>query len=256
MESSSIVLEDVWVEYCVYGISSRSLKKTVVRALSGGRMAQEAADERTRVVALKGINLSIEAGDRTGLIGSNGSGKTTLLRVMAGALKPSRGRIWRVGTTSSLFDVSLGMNPEATGWDNITLRGMFLGLSAAEARSKTDEIVEFCGLAPDQLSRPVRTYSSGMLMKLAFAISTSVHPEIILLDEWLGVGDAHFFEKSQKRLTQLVDKARILVIASHYDHLIRSLCNKVAYFRMGELIAFGPVEDTLALYHSQTQAVA
>jgi len=251
MESSSIVLDDVWVEYSIYGMGSRSLKKTVAQMLSGGRLARDASDELTRVVALKGINLSIQNDERIGLIGSNGAGKTTLLRVMAGALKPASGRVRRVGITSSLFDVSLGMNYEATGWDNITLRGLFLGLSPAEVRSRTDEIVEFCGLTPEQLSRPVRTYSSGMLMKLAFAISTSVHPEILLLDEWIGVGDAHFVDKAQKRLTELIDRARILVIASHYDHLIRSLCNKVAYLQEGQVIACGPVEETLALYHSQ-----
>lgn len=254
MEETSIVLDDVWVEYCIYGIGSRSFKKTVVKTISGGRMAKEATEERTRVLALKGINLSIKGGERVGLIGSNGSGKTTMLRVMAGALKPASGRIRRVGSTSSLFDISLGMNSEANGWDNIVLRGMFLGLSAREAKAKTDEIVDFCDLTPEQLSRPVRTYSSGMLMKLAFAISTSVQPEILLLDEWIGVGDAAFFARAQSRMTDLVESARILVIASHYEQHISTLCTKALYLREGEMAAYGPVDEVLELYRSATQA--
>lgn len=255
MESPSIVLDKVSVKYSIYGQASRSLKKNVAQILSGRRLAGDATDELTHVVALKNISLSIHDEERIGLIGGNGAGKTTLLRVMAGGLKPAGGFIRRVGVTSSLFDVSLGMNSEATGWDNITLRGLFLGLSPAEIRDRTDEIVEFCGLTPQQLSCPVRTYSSGMMMKLAFAISTSVHPEIVLLDEWIGVGDAQFFEKAKVRMIDFVQRVRILVIASHYDHLIRDLCTKVVYLREGEMAAVGPVEEMLALYHNQERAV-
>jgi len=252
MEPASIALENVRVEYNIYGLGSRSLKKTVAKIISGGKLARDASDELTRVVALNNINLHIKDNERVGLIGSNGSGKTTLLRVMAGALKPSCGRVRRVGTLSTLFDISLGMNPEATGWDNILLRGLFMGLSPQEISRRTEELVEFSDLTPDQLSRPVRTYSSGMMMKLAFSISTSVHPEILLLDEWIGVGDANFIEKAQERMTNIVEKSRILIIASHWDHLIRSLCTKAVYLRDGEIVALGPVEEMLARYQSQS----
>ncbi len=250
---SSILLDNVTVEYAIYGLANRSIKKNILRIVSGKRFAQDVSDELTRVTALKNISLSIHDGERIGLIGSNGAGKTTLLRLMAGGLKPASGFIKRVGTTASLFDVSMGMNPEATGWDNISLRGLFLGLSVNQVRDRTDEIVEFCGLTPQQLSRPVRTYSSGMMMKLAFSISTSIHPEILLLDEWIGVGDAQFLEKAEKRMNSLVQGVRILVIASHHDQVVRSLCTKVAYLHQGELVAYGHTEEMLALYYEHMQ---
>lgn len=250
---SSILIDNVSVEYTIYGLASRSFRKNILKLLSGRRLAQDATDELTRVTALKNISLSIHDEERVGLIGSNGAGKTTLLRLMAGGLKPASGFIKRIGTTASLFDVSMGINPEATGWDNIALRGLFLGLSVKEVRDCTGDIVEFCELSPQELSRPVRTYSSGMMMKLAFAISTSIHPEILLLDEWIGVGDAKFFEKAEKRMNNLVQGVRILVIASHNDQVIRSLCTKVVYLHQGKLVAYGPTEEILALYYKQEQ---
>jgi ABC-type polysaccharide/polyol phosphate transport system ATPase subunit len=251
MESPSIVLDDVWVEYIVYGLAERSLKKTLVRLASRGRVVDDDRADLSRVLALKGINLHVKEGDRLGLVGVNGAGKTTLMRVMAGVMKPVRGRVCRVGLTSSLFDVSLGMNAEANGWDNITLRGLFLGLTPAEVRARTEEIVAFSGLTPEQMVRPVRTYSSGMQVKLAFAISTSVYPDILLLDEWIWVGDASYRDKAHFRMTDIVQQSRILVIASHVDDVIRALCNRVVCLRDGQVIADGPVEETLAFYHAQ-----
>lgn len=254
MESSIIRLDDVWVEYAIYGLANRSLKKTLARLVSGGRVAQDVDEELTRVVALKGIDLEIREGDRLGLVGENGSGKTTLLRTLAGVLKPARGRILRVGFTSSLFDVYLGMNFEASGWDNIFLRGLYLGLTPREVRALSDSIAEFSGLTAEQLARPARTYSSGMLVKLAFAISTSVRPDILLLDEWLGAGDAAFLEKAQARMNELVAQSRILVLATHFDWLLSATCNRALCLRNGQIIADGPVDQTLAYYHAQPAA--
>ncbi len=253
MEGASIVLKDVWIEYVIYGLANRSLKKTLFRFLSRGRMAQEVAEERTRVLALKGIDLEIRDGERLGIVGSNGSGKTTLLRAIAGVLKPVRGQIRRVGYTASLFDVTLGMNPEASGWDNILLRGLYLGLSPEQARALSPEIAAFSGLTPEQLSRPVRTYSSGMQVKLAFSISTAVRPDILLLDEWLGAGDAAFLEKAQQRMLELVQRSRILVFASHYDWLLSSICNRAICLDQGQIVADGPVAETLDFYHRHFQ---
>lgn len=250
---SSIFLDNVTVEFAIYGLANRSIKKNILGIISGKRFAKDVANELTRVIALNNISLSIDDGERVGLIGSNGAGKTTLLRLVAGGLKPASGFIKRVGTTASLFDVSMGMNLEATGWDNIKLRGLFLGLSINQVRDVTDNIVDFCELTKQQLSRPVRTYSSGMMMKLAFSISTSIHPEILLLDEWIGVGDAHFLEKAEKRMNDLVQGVRIMVIASHHDQVIRSLCTKVAYLHQGELVAYGPTEEVLNLYYEDIQ---
>lgn len=254
MTAATIQLDDVWVEYAIYGLANRSLKKTLVGLVSRGRLAQDVKEEISRVVALKGINLQVNDGDRLGIVGANGAGKTTLLRVMAGAFKPVRGRVRRVGFTSSLFDVSLGMNSEASGWDNITLRGLYLGLTLGEIRALTDEIADFSGLTPQQLACPVRTYSSGMQVRLAFSISTSVQPDILLLDEWIGAGDAAFVEKAKQRMNNLVDQSRILVFATHYDWLLAGTCNRAICLQHGRLVADGPVADTLAFYHDLPSA--
>lgn len=255
MATSTILLENVWVEYAIYGLANRSLKKTLVGLVSRGRLAREVNEELARVVALKGISLRVDDGDRLGIVGANGAGKTTLLRVMAGALKPARGWIRRVGFTSSLFDVSLGMNSEASGWDNIILRGLYLGLTLLEIRALVDEIADFSGLTPEQLARPVRTYSSGMQVKLAFSISTAVRPDILLLDEWISAGDTAFVEKARQRMNELVDQSRILVFATHYDWLLAGTCNRAICLQDGSIVADGPVADTLAFYHGNQASV-
>lgn len=255
VEPSSVQLQDVWLSYRIYGGHSRSLKQTVVSRLSRGRLAPQ-AESATRVQALKAINLDLQEGDRLGLIGSNGAGKTTLLRVLAGAMWPDRGHVRRVGMTSSLFDVFLGMNFELSGWENIILRGLFLGLDVAEIRGHTDEIVTFCGLTPEQLSRPVRTYSAGMGMRLAFSVCTCLNPDILLMDEWLWVSDASFMQKAQDRMNQMVQQTRIMVIATHDDNLIREMCNKALYLRQGEMRFFGPVGEAFAAYNQDIALAA
>ncbi len=252
MESPSILLEDVWVEYAIYGLANRSMKHALVRLASRGKVLTEDSGELCRVRALRGINLTVREGDRLGLVGANGAGKTTLMRVIAGVMKPARGRVRRVGLTSALFDVSLGMNGEADGWDNIRLRGLYLGFTPAEIRARTDEIVAFSDLTPEQLSRPVRTYSSGMQVKLAFAISTSLFPDILLLDEWIWVGDAQFRDKAQERMMTMAYNSSILVIASHVDQVIHSLCSRAVCLHDGEILADGTVPETLAFYHELT----
>lgn len=255
MDSASIVLDNVWLDYPIYGAGSRSLRHTIVNIASGGRLARR--DEGSlRVQALKGISFSLRDGDRVGLVGSNGAGKTSLLRVLAGAMWPARGSVRRFGLTSSLFDLYLGMNSEANGWDNIILRGLFLGLSVAEIRAHTDRIVAFSGLSREQLSRPVRTYSSGMSLRLAFSVSTCLNPDILLLDEWLWVSDATFVQRAQERMAELVQQSRILVIATHADHLIRQMCNKVVYLRHGEIVSIGPADEGLARYHADNATAA
>jgi ABC-2 type transport system ATP-binding protein/lipopolysaccharide transport system ATP-binding protein len=169
-------------------------------------------------------------------------------------MSPARGVVRRVGLTSTLFDVYLGMNGEATGWDNIMLRGLFLGLAPAEIRARTDDIVAFSGLALDQLSRPMRTFSSGMTLRLAFSVATCISPEILLMDEWIWVSDADFIERAQQRMTDMVHKAKILVIATHADYLIQQMCNKAVFLENGYVIGIGPVDEILAMYHSRHRA--
>jgi len=170
-----------------------------------------------------------------GLVGHNGAGKTTLLRLLGGVYEPTGGQIDVQGTVTSLIDVTLGMDMESTGYENIVLRGMMLGMSKSEARKHTPEISEFSGLG-ESLSMPVRTYSSGMVLRLAFSIATTVHPDILLMDEWLSVGDAEFVLRAEERLKAMVDKASILVIASHNPAIISDLCNVVIKLEKGRII--------------------
>ncbi len=231
-----ILANEVFVEFPIYGGKSRSLKNTFLRAATGGRLARDAG-ERVIVRALNGLSFEFNEGDRVGIVGHNGSGKSTLLRVLVGAYEPVRGSVEIDGRVASMLSVTLGMDMEATGIENIFLRAAIMGLNPDQANSLVDEICEFSGLG-DYIDMPMRTYSSGMSMRLAFAISTSVKADIILMDEWLSAGDASFTEKAQTRLTRLVDQAKILVLASHDEGLIHRNCNKIMRLDHGDLVKF------------------
>lgn len=229
-----ISLTNCSLDLPVYGAGNRSLKQMVMSAATGGRIASDSR-KITVVNALVDIDLRIESGDRVGLVGHNGAGKTTLLRVLAGVYEPTHGKLQVEGNVTSLIDVTLGMDHEATGYDNILLRGLTLGLPRKQIRQLTPDIEAFSGLG-EYLSMPVRTYSSGMVLRLAFSIVTCVHPEILLMDEWLSVGDADFVSKAEGRLKQLVDKASILVIASHNAKIISDLCNVQVKMEHGRVV--------------------
>jgi lipopolysaccharide transport system ATP-binding protein len=231
---ASISLQACSLNLPVYGTGNRSLKQMVMSAATGGRIASDSR-QITVVEALKDISLEIRAGDRIGLLGHNGAGKTTLLRLLGGVYEPSGGAITIEGRVTSLIDVTLGMDFEATGYENILLRGLMLGISRPEIRGLTPEIAEFSGLG-GYLSMPVRTYSSGMVLRVAFSIVTSVHPDILLMDEWLSVGDADFVKKAEERLKKLVDKASILVLASHNAKIIKDLCNVTVLLEHGRIV--------------------
>ncbi len=233
MSGPPIVLQGVSVDLPIIGAQSRLLKSRLIASATGGRLGVSGGVEIVR--ALSNVNLTIERGERVGLRGHNGAGKTTLLRVLAGAYVPTAGSAKLEGRITSLIDVTLGMEPEATGYENIVLRFMAMGRSAAEARRWTPQVAEFSELG-DFLRLPVRTYSSGMAMRLAFAASTAVEPEILLMDEWLSVGDAAFVGKAQQRIRALVDKAEVLVIASHDAGLLDSLCTRVIELEHGVVV--------------------
>ena len=169
-------------------------------------------------------------------MGHNGSGKTTLLRVLAGIYEPVRGRLSVTGQVSSLLDLSLGMDHEATGYENIMLRGALMGLSPSRLVGKVGEIAEFAELGA-YLSMPIRTYSSGMLLRLAFAVATSITPEILLLDEWLSVGDADFSKKAERRLVEMLESSAIVVLASHNISLIKRFCTRMLHLEHGHIVA-------------------
>ena len=232
--AAEIIAQHLGIEFPVFNSSARSLKKSLINATTGGRVAK---DSRSHVIvkALDDINLEIKEGDRVGLFGHNGSGKTTLLRALAGVYAPVRGYLNVRGRIASLLDIGLGMDAEATGYENIRVRGLLLGLSSKEVDKIIDDIAEFTGLG-EYLDMPMRTYSSGMIVRLGFAVSTSVHADIILMDEWLSVGDAEFQEKAQTRLSSLVDNASILVIASHNLGLLENTCNKIVHLEHGKIV--------------------
>ena len=226
-----ILAEQVCVEFPIWSPAHRSLKNIVMRATTGGRLARETSN-RVVVQALSDLSFELSRGDRVGLVGHNGSGKTTLLRVLSGIYEPVRGRLEVSGRVSSLLDLSLGMDHEGTGLENIVLRGVLMGLPPAAIESKVDEIAEFSELG-DYLSMPIRTYSSGMLLRLAFSVATSVSPEILLLDEWLSVGDATFREKAERRLLDMIESSAIMVLASHDESLIRRFCSRMLRLEHG-----------------------
>ncbi|MBE0590422.1 MAG: ABC transporter ATP-binding protein, partial [Hydrogenophaga sp.] len=211
--STSISARQLTVEFPIFENSHRSLKKKVLHLTTGGTIGNDAGNHPV-VCALDALDFEFKDGDRVGLVGHNGSGKTTLLRVLSGIYSPTRGQLKIKGKTASLLDVSTGVDPDATGFENIYLRGIMNGFKPSMIRSKIDEIADFTELG-EYLNLPVRTYSSGMMLRLTFAISTSIQADILLMDEWLSVGDADFREKAAKRLKSLVDNASILVIASH-----------------------------------------
>jgi ABC-2 type transport system ATP-binding protein/lipopolysaccharide transport system ATP-binding protein len=239
----SLRLESVTVEFPVYSTSARSLKNRLLHHGTGGRIARGVGN-RLLVRALDKVSLSLAHGDRLGLIGPNGAGKTTLLRVLAGAYEPTRGRVWRRGRTAPLLNVSLGIDSEATGYENIMTRGLFLGLMPEQVRERMDEIAAFTELG-DFLAMPVHTYSAGMRLRLAFAVCTCFEPEILLMDEWLGIGDRAFVEKAKRRLEEFVDRAGILVLASQNVALLRRVCATGAVLDAGKIVAMGPIDEVL-----------
>jgi len=221
------------VEIPIFNAKSRSLKTYLLQMATGGKLS---SDESGHVVvhALQDLNFKLTDGDRVGLIGHNGAGKSTLLRVLSGVYYPTYGRFFSEGNVASLIDVSLGIDHEATGRENIFLRGALLGLSKKEIVSKLDKIIEFSELG-EFIDMPVRTYSSGMHLRLAFSVSTVIRPEILLMDEWLSVGDEAFKHKAQARLAELVQATKILVIASHSKELIMMTCNRVLWLEHGSI---------------------
>lgn len=229
-----ISLQNVSVKFPVFDAKQRSFKNSLLSAATGGHLGNE-TNGITTVDALKNISLEIHEGERVALIGHNGSGKTTLLRVLAGVYYPTQGSINIDGKITSLLDAMLGMDGEATGIENIRMRGLFLGMSNEKIASITDEVISFSELG-DFINLPVRTYSSGMILRLAFSITTSLTPEILLMDEWISVGDQGFKEKAEKRLIEFVDSAGILVFATHEHELAKRLCSRSIHLEHGQQI--------------------
>lgn len=234
-----IRLNHVSVEFPILNLSARSFKNQLLRFSTGGHLGHN-KNSQLSVKALNDVSLHIEHGDRVGLIGPNGAGKTTLLRVMAQIYEPTSGDIQIEGSISPLLHLMLGMDLESTGYENIIIRGVLLGLTHQEIKSKVDEIAEFSELG-NYLSVPIRTYSAGMKVRLAFAIATSVKPDILILDEILGAGDAQFMQKARQKIDELIEHSSIVLLASHSNEIIQKMCNKVIYLQSGYVHHFGPI---------------
>jgi lipopolysaccharide transport system ATP-binding protein len=227
-----IDIQDLTIQFPVYGADHRSIKRQITGAV-GGSLGRASPSAPALVRALSHINLRLEPGDRLGLIGHNGAGKTTLLRTIAGSYAPDEGSILVEGKIASLLEPQLGMDNFVTGLENIRLRGLLMGLTNRQIKERTEEIAEFTGLGPF-LGMPLKTYSAGMIGRLAFAVSTAVDADILLMDEWLGAGDANFRIQAHDRLMSLFANSKIVVLASHDMHLLRDLCNKFIVLRGGQ----------------------
>jgi ABC-type polysaccharide/polyol phosphate transport system ATPase subunit len=241
---ASIVLKDVVVDFPIYGLQ-KSLRKALFGLL---QRRNEVAEKRVVVRALNHVSFALRDGDKLGLIGPNGAGKTTMLRVLAGIYAPTAGTIRIHGRVSTLFNTSPGLDTDDTGYENIYTCGLFLGMSKEEIARKLPEIEAFTELG-EYLALPVRTYSAGMLMRLGFAVATTIDPEILVLDEGLGAGDARFAERAKQRVESLMRRPNILVLASHSDVLIKQLCNRAILLDHGRLIADGQPDEVIAQYH-------
>jgi len=260
-----ITLNKVRIEFPIYDQGGRSLRNlllvnpvrrqiaSTVR-LVGGEIKVNAAGNKV-VCALDGVDLKLVDGDRLGLIGHNGAGKTTILRAMAGIYEPVAGEIITRGEITSLFGITDGMDIDATGYETIRLRGLMLGRAPKEVQETAQEIADFTELG-EYLNMPLRTYSAGMLVRLAFGIATSHQPEILLMDEIIGAGDAAFFDRAQARLVSFIEAAGIMVVATHNPDILRRWCNKAILLSNGHIAAQGAVEDVIAEQVRRVKAAA
>jgi ABC-type polysaccharide/polyol phosphate transport system ATPase subunit len=241
--AAHIALRNVSVRFPVLSFRDRSLRSRFVSAVT---LRRNTAVPHI-VAALNDVSLDIRAGDRVAIIGANGAGKTTLLRVLAGIYHPTSGSVDVLGRCLPLFDLSAGFDEEATGYENIMRRGLVIGARRSEIDAKRAQIAAFTELG-DRLDLPLRTYSSGMMLRLIFAVATAVEGEIVLLDEWIGVGDQQFRKKARQRLDEIVVRAGILVLASHDIGLIKSTCNRAILLEEGRIVAAGATDEILGQY--------
>jgi ABC-2 type transport system ATP-binding protein len=247
----SVSVQHVDVSFPIYEGARRSLRHIMTNA--GGRIASQ-TNRRVVVEALKDVSFDARQGDRLAVLGHNGAGKTTLLRVLAGIYEPLSGQVAIEGRVAPLFDISLGMDLDATGYENIRIRGLYLGMTEAEISSRTDEIAEFTDLG-EFLHLPTRTYSLGMRTRLAFGVSTSITPDILLLDEGIGAVDANFVEKADARLNALIERSGVMILVSHSMSLLRRFCDKALVLEHGSVAFIGSIDEAVSAYtHGRERA--
>jgi lipopolysaccharide transport system ATP-binding protein len=242
-----IELDKVGLTFRVRQKGRVSFKEFLVK-----RMFRRSVNPYLEVRALQDITLSLRAGQRLGIIGHNGAGKSTMLKMLAGIYPPTTGRRMVEGRISSLFDIALGFEVDATGWENIAYRGYLQGETPRTLRSKIQPIADFSELG-DFLNMPVRYYSAGMVVRLAFSIATAIEPEILLVDEVLSVGDLSFQQKARQRMHEMIDKAELIVVVSHDLESLAKLCKQAIWMDHGRIRQFGPVEEMIDAYTNSVQ---
>jgi len=243
--SAEVEAAGVSVDFPLYHGNARSLKRTMLSSVSG-RMGSDAKN-RVVVQALRDVTFRLGSGDRLGLVGGNGAGKTTLLRTLAGIYEPVQGRVRVKGTLNALLDPNLGMNPDLTGRENIVLRGLYTGLDARAIARLEEDVRDFAELG-DFIDLPVRIFSSGMVVRLGFALATAIRPQVLLMDEWFLAGDAAFMEKARARLEDMVRGADILILSSHLADVILDWCSRVIWMEQGRIVADGAPAEVLEQY--------
>jgi lipopolysaccharide transport system ATP-binding protein len=253
MSTAHIKLQNISLSFQIFGEGSRSLKKNLIAFGTGGWLGRDASNHLL-VHAIQNLSLDLNEGDRLGILGANGAGKSTLLRILAGIYIPQSGMISASGRVSSIIDVGVGLEPYATGYENIRSRAVLMGIRR-DAWPAFLERVQAISELGDYLSLPVHTYSSGMVLRLNFAISMCIQPDILILDEWLSVADEAFRAKAEQQMAALVDQSRIIVIASHNLELLKRVCNRAILLEKGGISFQGSVEEAVNAYRLSVPAV-
>ena len=250
---SYIKLKNVSLDFPIYDALNRSLTRTIAGSIPVGGRIIKRGSTKASILALDNVSFSLQREDRIALLGHNGAGKTTLLKLLAGFYEPTSGTVRTNGKISALLELMAGMDLNITGYDNIILCGMLRGLSRSEILAKQDEIAQFSELG-SYLNIPVRLYSQGMMLRLAFSVCTSIECEILLLDEWVGAGDHTFIQKAKDRLSQMAFRSSILVLATHSVEVARQLCNKAMYLEHGKLLMQGEINEVLEYQREHASA--
>jgi ABC-type polysaccharide/polyol phosphate transport system ATPase subunit len=232
------------VTFKIYGSKSRSLRHEFFRTI-GGSIKNN--DGTTSVTALEAISCEFKDQDRIGLIGHNGAGKSTLLKILSGIYSPTSGVVEIDGSVVSLTDITMGMDPELSGYDNVIMRCVFMGMTFSKAKELATSIIEFSELQ-DYVDLPMRTYSTGMYLRLAFSVVTSAIPEILVMDELIGTGDSRFIKKAKQRIDTLVSGTKIMILSSHDLDIICGICNRVIWLEHGKIRMDGEPQEVLEEY--------
>ena len=239
-----INLKDVTLEYETHHDRTNSLKEFVINTITRRKYVEQ---KISRIKALNAVNLEVFEGERIGIIGLNGSGKSTTLKVISGILKPTQGSVEVVGSVQPLIEIGAGFDPEFTGRENIYLNGYMLGFNKKQLQEKEQEIIDFTELG-HFIDTPVKYYSSGMTVRLAFTIATIIKPEILIIDEMLAAGDLSFIQKATNRLEKLIDESRALAIVSHDLSIIKKLCTRVIVAKRGSFVFDGKPDEAIDFY--------